>query len=337
MFLYFLGKYFEGGENKMIKENFMNYKNKTNKEKNKVIFTCFMFVFVLFIIANITGTAQDNLFPITLIDDSGFKIVINEKPERIISAAPSNTEIIYTLNLEDKLVGRSDFCNYPDETKDIESIGKMSPLNLEKIISLNPDLVLSYGGFQLKDIPRLRDLGINVLVIRSDTIQEMIQGIGLIAHACGIPEKGEELISQINERINWISFQVMASSRQKPKVFVGSNFDSIWSPGNGTLFHELITLAGGENILGNQQGWVSISPELVAEREPDIILVPTGIMNPEEISKIKKDIMSHPGWSNIPAIKNNQIFAVNEDLFYRAGPRLVDGLELLYEIFNRKK
>ncbi|MDD4363860.1 MAG: ABC transporter substrate-binding protein, partial [Atribacterota bacterium] len=83
--------------------------------------------------------------------------------------------------------------------------------------------------------------------------------------------------------------------------------------------------------------WTKISPELVAEKQPDIIIVPTGIMNPEEISKLEQDIINHPGWSNIPAIKNKQIYTVDEDLFYRAGPRLIDGLELLYEVFSRKK
>lgn len=308
-----------------------------NKDKIKGISHRFIIVVLVLFILSITGYSQNSLFPITLTDDSGYKVTIAAKPQKIISAAPSNTEIIFALNLEDRLVGRSDFCNYPEETTNIESIGKMSPLNLEKIISLNPDLILSYGGFQLKDIPRLRELGFKVLVVQSETVLEMMQGIELIAQACGIPEKGEQLTSQMQEKIDWINFQIMASSKQKPKVFVGSNFDTIYSPGKETLFHELITLAGGENIIGYLQGWAKISPELVAEKEPDIILVPTGIMNPEEISKIKQDIINHPGWSNIPAIKNNQIYAVNEDLFYRAGPRLIDGLELLYEIFTGKK
>ncbi len=283
------------------------------------------------------ASGQSNSFPVTLTDDSGIEITILEKPARIISAAPSNTEIIFTLGLEEKLVGRSEFCNYPLEAAKITSIGKMSPLNLEKIISLDPDLILSYGGFQLKDIPRLRELGFNVLVIQSETIPEMIEGIKLIANACGVLEKGKEIITQIQDRIDWITFQAKISSRQKPKIFVGSNFDTIYSPGNNTLFHELITLAGGDNIVGHLQGWTKISPELVAEKQPDIIIVPTGIMNPEEISKLEQDIINHPGWSNIPAIKNKQIYTVDEDLFYRAGPRLIDGLELLYEVFSRKK
>jgi len=309
-----------------------------NKIKNTSFYYGFVFTILLSFMITITGYSQNDQFPITLIDDSGFEIMIPEEPQRIISAAPSNTEIIFSLGLEDKLVGRSEFCNFPEMAKSIESIGKMSPLNLEKIVSLDPDLILSYGGFQLKDIPRLRELGFKVLVVQSETLPEMIQGIQLIANACGIQEKGNALTSLMQERIDRISTQIMASFvRQKPKVFVGSNFDTIYSPGKNTLFHELITMAGGENIVGHLQGWAKINPELVTQKEPDIIIIPSGIMNPEEISKIKQDIINHPGWSHIPAIKNNQIYAVNEDLFYRAGPRLVDGLELLYEIFTGKK
>ena len=309
---------------------------------NKLINISFyygLFFTILFsLIFTIIGYSQNCQFPITLIDDSGAEVIINEKPERIVSAAPSNTEIIFALGLEDKLVGRSEFCNYPEATKTIESIGKMSPLNLEKIVSLNPDIIFSYGGFQLKDIPRLRELGFNVLVVQSETLKEMIKGIQLIANACGIPKEGEQLTSLMQERIDLINIQVENSSvEQKPKVFIGSNFDTIYSPGRKTLFHELITMAGGENIVGHLHGWAKINPELVAQKEPDIIIIPSGIMNPEEISKIKQDIITHPGWSHVPAIKNNRIYAVNEDFFYRAGPRLVDGLELLYEIFTEKK
>jgi len=296
------------------------------------------FIIIVMFPAYISGNAQENIYPITITDDRGTQINLTDKPKRIVSAAPSNTEIIFALDLEEQLVGRTEFCNYPPEAKNIESIGKMSPLNLEKIISLEPDLILSYGGFQLKDIPRLRELGFNVLVIQSESLQEMIEGIKLIATACGIPERGQQFVSQLKNRINKVTSHIDALPvSQQPKVFVGSNFDTIYSPGKGTLFHELIKLAGGKNIIEHLNGWVKINPELIAQSEPDIILIPTGIMNPEEINKIKQDIINHPGWSHIPAVKNNQIYAVNEDLFYRAGPRLVDGLELLYEIFTGKK
>ncbi len=306
--------------------------------KKPFIYLTLLFILIITIPFSVYGNSQEeeNLYPITLIDDLDSEVTLIKKPERIVSAAPSNTEIIFALGLQEKLVGRSDFCNYPPEAEKIESIGVMTPLNLEKIISLEPDLILAYGGFGTKDIPKLRELGFKVLVIEAESITEMLHSIEFIATACGIPEKGRELAVRIEERINTVvSLHSDIPDIEKPKVFTGSGFETIWSPGSGTIFDELITLAGGKNITGEQQGWVPISPELVIETQPDIIIIPTGSMNPEEITKMKNDIIRRPGWSVLPAVKNNHIFIVNEDLLYREGPRLVEGLELLYEIFHK--
>lgn len=304
----------------------------------KISFFCLtiLILFLFYVPKTAFANSQKNSYPITLIDDLGSEVVITQRPERIVSAAPSNTEIIFALGLEDKLIGRSDFCNYPPAAMNIESIGVMTPLNLEKIVAMSPDLVLAYGGFGTKDIPRLRELGIKVLVIEAESIDEMLDSIEFIATACGIREKGRELVSELKQRIKNITDMIETNSFVKhPKVFTGSGFETIWSPGQGTIFHELISLAGGDNITGNQQGWVPISPELVVQAQPDIIIIPSGSMNPEEITKMKNDIVNRPGWSRLPAVRNDQIFIVNEDLLYREGPRLIEGLELLYEIFQK--
>ncbi|HNR65480.1 MAG TPA: cobalamin-binding protein [Atribacterota bacterium] len=304
---------------------------------NKRIFISFTILSIFFItVLSVCGKSSDGIYPITLVDDLGSEVIIEKKPGKIVSTAPSNTEIIFALGLEDKLIGRSDFCNYPPDAEKIESIGVMTPLNLEKIISLEPDLILAYGGFGTKDIPKIRELGFKVLVIEAESITEMLHSIEFIATACGIPEKGRELTTSLEERINTvISLHSDIPDIEKPKVFTGSGFETIWSPGSGTIFDELVTLAGGKNITENQQGWVPISSELVIETQPDIIIIPTGSMNPEEVTKMKNDIIKRPGWSGLPAVKNNHIFVVNEDLLYREGPRLVEGLELLYEIFHK--
>jgi iron complex transport system substrate-binding protein len=334
VFLYFYKPGHSVSQKKRRKRN----KNKMHQIKVLSFYRIALVILFLLIIS-ISGFSQELLFPVTLTDASGVTTTLTEKPLKIISAAPSNTEIIFALGLEDKLVGRSDFCNYPPETEKRESIGKMFPLNLEKIISLEPDIILAFGELnQIADITRLRELGFKVLVIQAESLEETLQSIKLISLACGIPERGNQLISHIQERIDRITSRVaMLSNDLQPKVFAGSSFDTIYSPGRGTLFHELITLAGGRNIIGHLTRWVKINPELVTQAEPDIILIPSGIMNPEEVAKIKNDIIHHPGWSQVPAIRNNRIYTVNEDLFYRAGPRLVDGLELLYEIFTKTK
>jgi iron complex transport system substrate-binding protein len=156
----------------------------------------------------------------------------------------------------------------------------------------------------------------------------------MVGKACGVPERSSVLVKDLLQRINKIKSKVSKIAISKrPKVFIGGTYETIYTPGEGTLLNELITLSGGLNIAASLPGWAKVSPEFVAEAEPDIIIIPVGAMNPGEESKIKENISNRAGWPNIPAIKTQSIFIANEDLFYRAGPRLIDGLEKLYEIF----
>ncbi|GAI18285.1 unnamed protein product, partial [marine sediment metagenome] len=111
------------------------------------------------------GKIKEDKRPLTIIDDTGTAVTIPQEPQRIISTAPSNTEILFYLGLQEKIVGITNYCNFPEETKNIEKIGEISPLNFEKIVSLKPDFILAYAGFQLKEIPRLRELGLKAIVI----------------------------------------------------------------------------------------------------------------------------------------------------------------------------
>jgi len=181
----------------------------------------------------------------------------------------------------------------------------------------------------------LRELGLNTIVLEPLTLEDTFKSVEMIANVCGIPDKGSLLVENLTQRVNITETKVLKIPiSARPKIFVGSASETIFTPGAGTLFNEMITLAGGQNIAAGLTFWKQISPEFVAQAEPDIIIVPVGVMNQGEKSKIKSDISQHSGWSNIPAIKNQKIFIVNEDLFYRAVPRLIDGLELLYGIFN---
>jgi iron complex transport system substrate-binding protein len=280
------------------------------------------------------GSSMIVNYPLTIIDDTGTAVIIPQEPQRIISTAPSNTEILFALGLSEKVVGITNYCNFPEETKNIEKIGEMTPLNLEKIISLNPDLILAYPGLQLKEILRLRELGLSVIGLDPLTLKDTFKSVEMIAQVCGISENGSLLVDKLTQRVNIIKSKVRnIPISARPKIFVGGDLETIFTPGAGTLFNELITFAGGQNIAADLSFWKKVSPEFVAQAEPDIFIVPVGVMNQGEKSKIKSDLSQHPGWSNIPAIKNQKIFMVNEDLFYRAVPRLVDGLELLYGIF----
>ena len=278
-------------------------------------------------------SAKSANYPLTIIDITETAVTIPQEPQRIISIAPSNTEILFALGLEDKIVGITNYCNFPEETKNIEKIGETFPLNLEKIVSLKPDLILAYAG-QLNEIPRLRELGLNTIVIEPLSLKETLKSIQMVATVGGIPEKGNILVKNLSQRVDQIKTEVSnLEITKKPKVFIGGIYETIWTPGEGTLFNELISLAGGINIAAGFSGWIKISPEFIVKEDPDIIIIPIGAMNPGDELKIKENIYQRPGWSNLSAVKTKKIFIVNEDLFFRAGPRIVDGLERLFKIF----
>jgi iron complex transport system substrate-binding protein len=299
--------------------------------KKSILISTFLFFILNLSLLLVSSNAVN--YPLTIIDITETAVTIPQEPQRIISIAPSNTEILFALGLEDKIVGITNYCNFPEETKNIEKIGETFPLNLEKIVSLKPDLILAYAG-QLNEIPRLRELGLNTIVIEPLNLQETLKSIQMVATVGGIPEKGNILVENLSQRIDQIKTEVSnLEITKKPKVFIGGIYETIWTPGEGTLFNELISLAGGINMAAGFSGWTKISPEFIVKEDPDIIIIPIGAMNPGDELKIKENIYQRPGWSNLSAIKNQKIFIVNEDLFFRPGPRLVDGLERLYKIF----
>jgi iron complex transport system substrate-binding protein len=293
--------------------------------KKSILISTFLFFILNLSLLLVSSNAVN--YPLTIIDITETAVTIPQEPQRIISIAPSNTEILFALGLEDKIVGITNYCNFPEETKNIEKIGETFPLNLEKIVSLKPDLILAYAG-QLNEIPRLRELGLKVIVIEPLNLQETLKSIQMVATIGGIPEKGNILVENLSQRIDQIKTEVSnLEINKKPKVFIGGIYETIWTPGEGTLFNELISLAGGINIAAGFSGWAKISPEFIVKEDPDIIIIPIGAMNPGDELKIKENIYQRPGWSNLSAVKTQKIFIVNEDLFFRPGPRIVDGLE----------
>ncbi|GAI94395.1 unnamed protein product, partial [marine sediment metagenome] len=196
-------------------------------KKSILIFT-FLFLILSFLFS--FSFAEASNYPLTIIDDTGSAITIPEEPQRIISTAPSNTEILFALGLKDKIVGITNYCNFPEETKNIEKIGEISPLNLEKIVSLKPDFILAYAGFQLKEIPRLRELGLKAIIIEPLTLKETLKSIKMVATVCGIPEKGNALMEDLLQRINKIKTKVSnIAITERPNIFIGGIYEAIWT------------------------------------------------------------------------------------------------------------
>jgi iron complex transport system substrate-binding protein len=259
-------------------------------------------------------------------DDLGRTVQIKDIPMRIISLCPSNTEMVYALGLEDRLIGVTTYCNYPEAVKDKPKVSEYSNVDIEKIVSMQPDLILA-DGVQHKSqvIPAIEKLNIAVLGIAAESLDKILSDITLLGKVSGESKAAEKLVSSLQTRIQSINEKIQkANISDKPRVFFLTWHDPLWTAGSGTLIHDLMTSAGGVNIASDLNGHSQIDLETVIQRNPQVIFVMTS-MGDQNTSL--NYIKSEPRFQVTDALKNNRVYSLDSDIFARTTPRTVDGLE----------
>lgn len=248
--------------------------------------------------------------------------------QRIISIAPATTEILFSLGLDDEIIGVTTFCNYPAEALNKKKVGTFSQPNIEKIVSLKPDLIFATGLEQSFVVKNLKDLNLEVYVSHPSNMRELlisIEEIGKVTHRV---EEAKELVNEIKSRLEQISEKVgLISQDKRVKVFLEIWHAPLMTAGKGSFLDELITLAGGINIAYDApKAYSYFSPEQVIKRDPDVILI-----GYTEEEGIQAQFVNRLGWSKIKAVRNRRVYGdINPDLFLRPGPRLIEGLEAIY-------
>jgi iron complex transport system substrate-binding protein len=307
------------------------------RNKTKVFFILFL---LLMITISMTGcrnaknnekAVQDKA--IKICDQMGREISIEKTPERIVSLSPSNTEILFALGLENKVVGVTNYCDHPEEAKRKEKIGNFAEPNLEKIVSLEPDLVLATSMHE-KQVTQLDKLGIPTLVLEPKGMSDMLSSIELIGKATGSEDKALSLVTSLKERIDTIEEKVKdIPEDKKPLVYYELWPTPITTTGPGTFVDDLINRAGGRNIAADaKKAYPEYSQEVIIKRNPDIII----FSHHGASQQSEEDIKARKGWESVNAIKNDKVFYVNENIVQRPTPRLVDGLEAIYDIISKK-
>jgi iron complex transport system substrate-binding protein len=274
-------------------------------------------------------TQQSSAFPVTVKDALGNEITIEKEPERIVSLIPSNTEIAFELGLGDKMVGVSDFDNYPEEVNNIEKIGGQE-FNVEKILSLNPDLVLAHqsGAHNAEEgLNQLRDAGVPVFVVKEaasfDQVYETIQTIGKIT---GTNNQASEIVQMMKTKVDEIEQKAAEiAEEEQMKVFMEvSGAPTLYTAGKGTFMDEMLTIINAKNII-EEEGWPQVTEEAVIKADPDVIITTYGYYVPDATEQI----LNRDGWDNVSAVQNKRVYDVNSDLVSRPGPRLIEGVEEL--------
>jgi len=266
----------------------------------------------------------------TVVDQLERRVVVPDDPRRVISLAPSITEIVYALEQGSRLKGVTRYSDYPPKAIKLPRIGSYARLDIERIVALNPDLcIATKDGNPKAVIDRLTSLKIPVYVVNPhnlDTIMETILKIGAILNA---GDRADALTTRMRNRIQRVKSRV-AQVAHRPRVFFQIGISPIVSAGTETFIHELIELAGGENLAEGRVAYPRFSREQVLALEPEVFII-TSMARQAVFEEVKAEWRR---WPNIPAVRDERIFLVDSNLFDRPSPRLVDGLELLTRLIH---
>jgi len=297
--------------------------------KNKI------FIFSVIILSVLSGCTKtnfkknENIKPYLTIKDSYEReIVLRKKPERIISLSPAVTEIFYYMNSIGSLVGRTDYCDYPEDVKNIMSVGAIITPNMEAILYLKPDLIIASDHFQKNTLSEIQKMNIPVYIgfLKNDydAVYKLINDIGIMLD--NKPES-EKLISGMKKEMGNVEKKIK-KIKSKPKVYYMISYGDAgnFTAGRDTYISKLIKLAGGENIGDIITGW-EISYENLLNNDPDIIIC-------SKYNNIKKNIIDNNFFKKLNAVKNNRVYEMDINLIDRIGPRNIEGLKTMAKIIH---
>ncbi|AFK23119.1 ABC transporter substrate-binding protein [Pyrococcus sp. ST04] len=267
----------------------------------------------------VTKTMAPTHYPLTIIDSMGRKVTIEKEPRRIVSLAPSITETLYFIGALDKVIGVTKFDDFPPGVqKGRTIIGEFSGPNIEVIASLKPDLIIG-TSMHIKYLDKLQEIA-PVIIVDPKNIDEIYEWIIKLGKVVNREEEAEGVVNYMKAIVSSVEARVGNSTR--PKVFfLLSYWNGYWTGGKGTFIDSLISLAGGENIFHDVEGWKAVSAEEIVARNPDVIII-------SYHAGVKPGDLCNTPLAKTNAFKNGRVYVVSDDnLISRPGPRIVLGLE----------
>ena len=265
---------------------------------------------------------------ILLVDDYGRTIKLDGIPERIVSTAPTPTEILFAVGAGSQVVGVDDYSDYPAEVANLTKVGSYT-LNTEVIIGLQPDLIVSSDLVPISQLELLEDRGIPFVVLATRTLDDVLKDVRLVGILTGHVEEANALADSLEDRIDAVTEKTQSDTVVRPRVYV--EYYPYWTYGPGSFGNDLIALAGGINIAENTSSeYPMLTSEFIIAQDPEVIVYTFGYMT----TTTAEEIASRAGWDEISAVVDDEIYSLDDNLMSRYGPRIVDGLEALAEILH---
>ncbi len=320
---------------------------------NKKILIPIAAIIIIVVIASATFLYLNNNNPnpttgsYSVTDDEGYTTTFDSVPQRIISLAPSNTQILFAIGAGDRVVGLTDYDQYPYNFSawfaagNMTSVGGFSTPNQETIASLHPDLLLAttiHDTF----LSTFRSLGYKVLTLDPSNVSSVLNDITMVGKATGTEQSAKTLVNSINDKLDSIAQTIAGAHEAKPLVYYEVWYPPLMSAGSTSFINDVITKAGGINIFENEtQPYPTVNSETIVQKNPSVIILPTDMASAgaAPFYGSVQDVKDRPGWSAISAVQNNRIVVVDGNLFAEAGPRIAEQIQVaaaaLYpELFN---
>lgn len=266
-------------------------------------------------------------FPMTVTDSYNRQVRMDKEPEKVISIAPNITEIIYALARSTKLIGRTEYCDYPEAVKKITSIGTLKDPSIEKIVELKPDLVIASTHFKKEVVQKLEELGIKVVVFYGqESFEGVYDTIGKVGMVLNVEKNAQKLVSEMKMKVRDVLDKV--KDKPRPSVYYVVSFGKTgdYTAGKDTFIGQMIEMAGGKNAADDVEGW-AYSLEKLVEKKPDILIC-------SKYFNSKQGIENANGYKDLDAVKQGKLFEIDNNLLDRQGARLADGLTGLAKIIH---
>jgi iron complex transport system substrate-binding protein len=263
-------------------------------------------------------------------DVAGRTVRVPQEPKRVVSLAPSITELVYALDMGGILKGAVQFSNYPAQAKKLPRVGSYDRPDVERIVRLEPDLVLAIrDGNPKQVIDRLEDMDIPVFTLDSNNLEEIMQSITALGRVLDNPERAEELVQEMRERLLLVKSRTQEADN-RPRVFFQADASPIIGAGGETFIDELIRLAGGENAISDKKRYPRLGWEDILRLNPDVAVI-ASMAGGKDADSLMRDWHR---WPQLRAVQEDRVHVVDADLFERPTPRLLDGLEILARLIH---
>lgn len=271
------------------------------------------------------ASSKETMYPLTVTDATGKEVTFPKAPTRIVSTSPAETEILFALDLDQQIVGVSDYDDYPEAAKSKPKVGGVVKPNEEAILSQSPDLVIGGISMEKPVADKLKTLGMPVYVTQPKKLDDIMANILVMGTITNRQVQAEQLVAQMKEDIARVTEAVKnVKPEEKKKVYL--EFSPGWTVGKGEFMDELITLAGATNIASDTKGWNPISEEKIVKDDPDVILYAKGITDDKTGKQLEDIIKNRSGWDRMKAIRDQQIYGMDQNILSRPGPRITQGL-----------